>query len=64
MELPLRYLLQTQLGGGGGGGEDEEGAFIRRGCLNKGAFIDNLYLLGGRSFEGDVYSKHYGTRFC
>ena len=32
------------------------GVFIRRGRLNKGAFIDGFYLL-----EGGVYSKHYGN---
>ena len=31
------------------------------GRLNKGAFIDRFYLLGGAFIRGGVYSKHYGN---
>ena len=37
------------------------GVFIRGGRLNKGAFIDGFYLLGGALIRGGVYSKHYGN---
>ena len=48
------------VGGGGGGG----GAFIRWGRLNKGAFIDGFYLLGGRSFEGAFIESITVIRTC
>ena len=40
------------------------GAFIRGRRLNKGAFIDGFYLLGGRSFEGAFIKSITVIRTC
>ena len=40
------------------------GAFIRGGRLNKGAFIDGFYLLGGRSFEAAFIQSITVIRTC
>ena len=39
-----------------------EGGVHSRRRLNKAAFVDNVYLLSGRSVEGGVYSQHYGSQ--
>ena len=39
----------------GGGGGEGEGMFIRGGRLNKGAFIDGFYLLGGVHPRGRLF---------
>ena len=40
------------------------GAFIRRGRVNKGAFIDGFYLLGGHSLEGAFIQSITVIRTC